>query len=261
MIIRSPAVAGTLYEADTQRLLAQVESWLEDGIGKDIPKPPKALIVPHSSFHFSGQTAAKAYRLLEPVYDGIQRVVLLGTSHREKLNGIALPGTDVFRTPLGDVDVDTHAIKQLLDLPSVTELPEAHRLEHSIEVQLPFLQTALENFKLIPMIVGDCDAETIANVLESMWGGDETLIVISTGLSRKLPYQTSVEQDQKSSELIQSFHTGFTYQEACGFSALNGFLNIAKKKCLDSKQLSLTNSAEVNGQHENVRGFGSFAFY
>jgi len=261
MIIRPPAVAGTLYDADTQRLLAQIESWLEAGIGSVIPKPPKALIVPHSGYHYSGETASKAYRLLEPVYDCINRVVLLGTSHHNDLKGLALPGTDVFRTPLGDVKIDSHAVQQLLKNPNISELPEAHRIEHSIEVQLPFLQTALENFQLIPLIVGECEAQIITEVLESLWGSDETLIVISTGLSRKLPYDEAVIQDQRTSERIRFFDDSFTYQEACGYAALNGFLQTAKHKELDSKRLALTTSADMNGKKDKVRGFGAFAFY
>ncbi len=261
MIIRPPAVAGTLYEADTQRLLAQVESWLAKGAAKQTPKPPKALIVPHSGYHYSGETAAKAFRLLEPVYDTIQRVVLLGTPHRDEFSGIALPGTDVFRTPLGDVPVDQNSIKSLLTIDNVFELPETHRQEHSIEVQLPFLQTALEHFELVPLVVGTCKVDTLAKVLNLLWGGPETLIVISTGLSRKLPYEIAVAQDEKSAESIRTYDANFKYEQACGFNSLNGFLSVAKEKALDSKCLALTTSADRNGQKENVRGFGSFVFY
>ncbi len=261
MIIRPPAVAGTLYDADTQRLLAQVESWLENPAGKIIPKPPKALIVPHSGYHYSGETAASAFRLLEPVYDTIHRVVLLGTSHRDSFEGIALPGTDVFRTPLGDVKVDAHSVQILLKNQLVHELPETHRLEHSIEVQLPFLQTVLENFTLVPLIVGNCDPKALADVLNALWGSDETLIVVSTGLSRKLPYDQAVAQDATSAEQIRKCVPEFKYDQACGYSALNGFLTLAKAKQLDSKCLSLTTSADKNGKKDNVRGFGAFAFY
>lgn len=261
MIVRPPAVAGTLYEADTQRLLAQVESWLDNGIGKNIPKPPKALIVPHSGYHYSGQTAAKAYRLLEPAYDAIRRVVLLGTSHHENFSGVALPGTDVFRTPLGDVKIDTQAVSTLLESDLVNELPEHHKLEHSIEVQLPFLQTALENFQLVPLVVGQCEEQELAQLLESLWGGSETLFVVSTGLSRNLPFAESMAQDEKSAQRIKNCDARFTYEQACGYSALNGFLKLVQRKGLDATQVAMTNSAVINGKKDKVRGFGSFAFY
>lgn len=261
MIVRPPAAAGTLYEADTQRLLAQVESWLDNGLGKEIPKPPKALIVPHSGYHYSGETAAKAYRLLEPVYDSIQRVVLLGTSHHANFKGVALPGTDAFRTPLGDVKIDAQAVKQLLASDMVQEIPDHHQLEHSIEVQLPFLQTALENFQLVPLVIGDCEQTELAALLEDLWGGSETLFVVSTGFSRNLPFAQAMAQDEKSAHRIRSLDARFTYEQACGFSALNGFLDLIKDKKLDSKQVAMTNSAVINGKKDKVRGFAAFAFY
>lgn len=261
MIIRPPAVAGTLYDADTQRLLAQVESWLNEGVAKTTPKTPKALVVPHSGYHYSGKTAAAAYRLLEPVYDSIRRVVILGNSHRDTINGFALPGVDVFKTPLGDVKVDPHAVQHLLNEPDVQELPEAHRLEHSIEVQLPFLQTVLEDFVIVPLIVGNNDPKRVAELLKPLWGAEETLIVISTGLSRKRPQSEARSQDAHSAERIRKMKIDFSYPEACGFNALNGFLYLAKEKHLDSKCLALSTSADTNGLKDRVRGFGSFAFF
>lgn len=261
MIVRPPAAAGTLYEADTQRLLAQVESWLENGLAKQIPKPPKALIVPHSGYHYSGQTAAQAYRLLEPVYDSIQRVVLLGTSHHADFQGVALPGTDAFRTPLGDVRIDAVAITQLIASPLAQEIPDHHQLEHSIEVQLPFLQTALENFQLVPLVIGQCEPEALAELLQPLWGGPETLFVVSTGFSRNLPFAEAMAQDEKSAQRINQLDARFSYQEACGYSALNGFLTLLQNKDLDSTQVAWTNSAVVNGKRDKVRGFGAFAFY
>ena len=261
MNIRPPAVAGTLYEADTQRLLAQVEAWLAKGTAKQTPNPPKALVVPHSGYHYSGETAATAFRLLEPVYDTIQRVVLLGAPHRDAFSGIALPGTDIFRTPLGDVVVDKEAVDKIAQMEGVIELPEAHRQEHSIEVQLPFLQTVLENFQLVPLIVGSCKPDLLTSLLDTLWGEQETLIVISTGLSRKLPYALAVAQDEKSAQNICHQEADFKYEQACGFNALNGFLTVAKQRNLAAKCLALTTSTDKNGQKENVRGFGSFVFY
>ncbi len=261
MTIRKPAVAGTLYESDTQRLLAKVEAWLDDKLVTQLPKPAKALIVPHSSYLYSGNIAAKAFQLLAPVYGTIKRVIIIGTAHRDKPAGIALPEADIFRTPLGDIEVDTDVMNDLLSLPDVYQLEETHRTEHSIEVELPFLQTALDDFKIVPIVVGDCPSNLVVEVLEKLWGGPETLIVISTGLSRKLPFELAKERDQRTSERIRFFDQSLTYEDACGYTALNGFLNIAQQKRMDSKRLAISTSADVAGKKESVRGFASFAFY
>ena len=261
MLIRSPAVAGTLYDADSQRLLAQIESWLADAGSQPLPRPAKALIVPHSGYPFSGATAAGAYRLLEPIYDTIKRVVILGTCHRDPTQGLWTPRCAAFRTPLGDVAVDQPACRALLEHPEVNELAVQQDMEHSIEVQLPFLQTVLEDFSLIPLLVGDCSTPVLAEILSSLWDGPETLLVISTGLSRNRPYREVIAQDQHSARRIRAFDSGFVSQEACGFNALNGFLQVAKAQGLASRQVALTTSADLNGQKEQVRGFGAFVFY
>ncbi|WP_320821824.1 AmmeMemoRadiSam system protein B [Reinekea sp.] len=261
MIIRSPAVAGTLYNGDTQRLLAQIESWIADGDRRALPRPPKALIAPHSSYAFSGTTAAAAYRLLEPVYDSIRRVVILGTNHEAPSRGLWAPRCDTFRTPLGDVPVDRSSCQALLDRAEVNELDLQHDREHSIEMQLPFLQTALDSFILIPLLVGACSATLLAEILTPLWGGPETLFVISTGLSRNQSYAAAIAQDEHTAQRILSFDNRLGYPEACGFNALNGFLQLAKINQLDAKQLALTTSAEISGQKHQVRGFGAFVFY
>jgi len=261
MIIRPPAVAGTLYDADTQRLLAQIESWLVDGDSRALPRPPKALIAPHSGYPFSGTTAAAAYRLLEPIYDSIRRVVILGTRHGVRTKGLWMPRCDIFRTPVGDVPVDQGACRALLEQPEVNELDLQQDQEHSIEVQLPFLQIALEDFTLIPLLVGDCSASVLADILTPLWGGPETLFVISTGLSRNQSHSAAIAQDEHTAQRICSFDSHLGYQEACGFNALNGFLQVAKINGLAAKQLALTTTAEMTGQKQQVRGFGAFVFY
>lgn len=261
MLIRSPAVAGTLYDADSQRLLAQIESWLADAGSQPLPRPAKALIVPHSGYPFSGATAAGAYRLLEPIYDTIRRVVILGTCHRDPTQGLWTPRCAAFRTPLGDVAVDQRACRALLERPEVNALAVQQDLEHSIEVQLPFLQTVLEDFSLVPLLVGDCSVPVLTAILSSLWGEPDTLLVISTGLSRNRPYPEVIAQDQRSAQRIRAFDTGFVGQEACGFNALNGFLPLAKAHGLTARQVALTTSADLNGQKDQVRGFGAFVFY
>jgi AmmeMemoRadiSam system protein B len=159
------------------------------------------------------------------------------------------------------VAVDQPACRALLEHPEVNELAIQQDLEHSIEVQLPFLQTVLEDFSLIPLLVGDCRGPVLTEILSSLWGGPETLLVISTGLSRNRSYREVIAQDQHSAERIRAFDTGFVGQEACGFNALNGFLPLAQAQGLASRQVALTTSADLNGQKEQVRGFGAFVFY
>ncbi|MEJ2042321.1 MAG: AmmeMemoRadiSam system protein B [Reinekea sp.] len=260
MNIRLPAFAGTLYEADTQRLLAQVEAWLEHK-GRLIPRPPKALVVPHSSYQYSAQTAALAYQQLDTVYDTIRRVVLLGPSHKTPLDTLALPIEDAFQTPLGTVNVDKTAIKQFCEHPMFEKNAEAHRKEHSLEVQLPFLQVALDDFQIVPIVVGNQDSPKIKETLLELWGDNETLFIISTGLSRHKPYEKVVEENQRSSERVRLYDSTFQYEQACGYNVLNAFLLLAKEKQLDSKCLGMSTSADTTGKKDRVRGFGAFAFY
>ncbi len=261
MTIRPPAFAGTLYEADTQRLLVQVETLLDQKTRYPLPKPPKALIVPHSAYPYSAKNAAPAYRLLESVYDTIRRVVILGPSHRVPLDGIAIPEADIFQTPLGRVNVDQKTVSILKDIPVIEQNIAAHQSEHSLEVQLPLLQIALDDFLLVPLIVGNCDVNAAKEVIENIWGDDETLIIISTGLSRDKPYEEVLDQDRRSAERIRLCDSSFRYDQACGYNALNAFLKVASHKKLDSKCLGLTTSADQYGNKERVRGFGSFVFW
>ena len=261
MTIRPPAFAGTLYEADTQRLLVQVENWLDQKTRYPLPKPPKALIVPHSAYPYSAKNAALAYRLLESVYDTIRRVVIMGPSHRIPLDSIAIPEAEIFQTPLGQVNVDQEMLSLLKDIPIVEQNCAAHKDEHSLEVQLPFLQVALDDFLLVPLVIGNCNVTAVKEVIEQVWGDDDTLVIVSTGLSRNQTYEEVLDQDRRSAERIRLCDSSFRYEEACGYSALNAFLKVAHGKNLDSRCLGLTTSADQYGNKERVRGFGSFVFY
>ncbi len=182
MKIRAAAVAGTFYEADQDRLRRHLASMLAvaRGYGKI---RPKVLIVPHAGYIYSGAVAAQAYATLAPIAADITRVVLFGPAHRVPLEGMAVPDVDAFATPLGTVPLDRELIQAACALPGVCISNEAHRLEHSLEVQLPFLQTVLGEFTLVPVVVGHCDAPTVAAVMDALWGGPETLLVVSTDLS------------------------------------------------------------------------------
>lgn len=261
MTIRPSAVAGTLYEADTQRLLVQVENWLESAPAphlKTAQHSPKVLIAPHSGFHYSGETAAMTYQALNNVYDRIRRVILLGPSHRDVLDELVMPSVDSFETPLGKVPLDKTAVDWLRRQPGVITDDQIHQSEHSLEMQLPFLQTALEDFYLVPIIVGQCRPEQIASVLDALWLENETLIVVSTGLSRKLPDSEARAQDQITAESILNLTPTLTYRQACGYSALNGALKWAGQHQLSGQTLALTTSADKGGSQDSVRGFGSF---
>lgn len=258
MTIRTPAVAGTLYEADTQRLLVQMENWLESAPVNLTQKSPKVLIAPHSGFHYSGESAARAYQTLNGVYDRIRRVILLGPAHRTPIDQLVLPEDDVFATPLGQVSLDTTALNWLRRQPGVITDNRLHTPEHSLEMQLPFLQTALEDFYLVPIIVGQCNPGFVADILDSLWLGEESLIVVSTGLSRKLTQADARVQDRRTADYITHLEPTLTYAEACGYSALNGTLTWAQRQGLSGRELALTTSADQGGNQDSVRGFGSF---
>ena len=261
MTTRQAYAAGTLYENDTQRLLAQVESWLEASPFKPKETPVKAIIAPHSCFFASGQTAAAAYRQLEPQYDQIKRVVIVGTAHNEKTDQIMLPEVTHFSSPHGKIAVDQAQISQLLNFDQIVINDDWHTTEHSIEMQLPFLQTLLEDFTLVPLVTNQCNYQYLAEALSSVWGGPETLIVISSGLSRHLPLKQAIVQDTRTAEKILARDNSIEEPYACAFSAINALLSCAKKYQLLPDQVALTTSAKATGNTDKVRGFGAFAFY
>lgn len=201
---RPAAVAGTFYPAQAAVLAREVERMLRDAGEPMPPLPscPKVLIAPHAGYVYSGQMAAKAYATLAPWRDVIKRVVLLGPVHRVPVRGLALPGVQIFRTPLGDVPVAPSAVASLASLPQVVVSPAAHAQEHSLEVQLPFLQKVLGAFELVPLAVGDATPDEVAQVLEQLWGGPETLIVISSDLSHFLSYGAAQARDQDTVQRI-----------------------------------------------------------
>lgn len=262
MTTREAYAAGTLYENDTHRLLAQVESWLEHSASqKPYADQIKAVIAPHSGFFASGKTAAAAYRQLTPQYDQIKRVVIVGTAHKDKTEKIAVPSVCNFKTPLGTVPVDRKTIEQLLAFDQVIESDRHHATEHSIELQLPFLQTLLEDFSIVPLVTSQCDFQYLAEVLGSVWGGQETLIVVSSGLSRHLPLNEATNHDSATAKKILSLESSIEEPYACSFTAINALLSCAEKQHLRAEQVALTTSADTVGKTERVRGFGAFVFY
>lgn len=261
-MLRRPAVAGSFYPAQVDVLSVGVTAMLEAAqatfdCAVDVPK---ALIAPHAGYIYSGSTAALAYAQLAPARATIRRVVLLGPVHRVAVRGLALSGADRFSTPLGEIAIDQDAIALLTGLRQVVVSPQAHALEHSLEVHLPFLQTALDDFKLVPLAVGDATAEEVAQVLEVLWGGPETLIVISSDLSHFLPYATAQALDQATVGAILRLKPTITHEQACGATPINGLLLAANHHHLQPHLLGLCNSGDTAGDKARVVGYVAVAF-
>jgi AmmeMemoRadiSam system protein B len=260
MNIRQPAVAGTFYEAGADRLRQHVTALLADAPCKSLPIP-QALIVPHAGYIYSGATAAEAYRLLQPLAGKINRVLLFGPAHRVALQGVALPSVDAFATPLGDIPLDKDSIERACALPGVCLSDEAHREEHSLEVQLPFLQCVLEDFSLVPVVVGHCPAATVAAVMDALWGGPETLRVVSTDLSHFHAYEDAQERDALTCARLLAKEHSLSGQDACGAYALNGLMSSEHGQSLDIDLINSCNSGDTAGTKQRVVGYGAFALH
>lgn len=259
--VRSPAVAGAFYPADAVSLSSQIRAFLAEA-GEDVRSAPKALIAPHAGYIYSGPVAAHAYAHLQPLHDVIKRVVLLGPCHRVATLGLALSSAETFLTPLGPVPIDHSFDETLLSLPQVHIYDATHTAEHSLEVHIPFLQTVLDDFKLLPMVVGQASPEDVADVLEQVWGGPETLIVISSDLSHYLDYDAAVAIDRKTCDAIEHLDAGaIGDNQACGRMPVKGLLHLAKRKGLSVRTLDLRNSGDTAGPRNQVVGYGSWGFW
>lgn len=258
MSIRPPAVAGLFYSAEAESLRQTVAQLLQ---AVEAPEETvKALIVPHAGYIYSGQTAAYAYQRLQQQSQPAQRIVLLGPTHRVAVNGIALPSQQAFATPLGDIPLDSSALQQLTELPFCEINDAAHAQEHSLEVQLPFLQTCLESFQLIPLLVGQASCEQIKQVLTHLQDA-HTLIIISTDLSHFHPYQQAKEIDQHTIERVLQYDHTLMGQQACGCKPLNGFLSYAQQQQWQCQLLDYRNSGDTAGDKNRVVGYASFAVH
>jgi len=256
--IRPPAVAGLFYPADPRQLAHDVQTLLAAAQPHGLL--PKALIVPHAGYIYSGPVAATAYATLRPIADRIRRVVLLGPTHRVAVRGLALPGAEAFDTPLGRVRLDMAAARDIAPLPQVTVSAEAHALEHSLEVQLPFLQSVLADFTLLPLAVGMATPREVAEVLEALWGGDETLIVISSDLSHYLPYAVAQRMDRSTMQDILGLRDPIETDHACGGIPIGGLIVAARRHHLAPHLLDLRNSGDTAGSRDQVVGYAALAF-
>jgi MEMO1 family protein len=258
---RAPAVAGLFYPQGREALERELARLLDEAESGRSMRAPKALIAPHAGYVYSGPVAASAYALLKPVRSSIARVVLLGPTHRVALRGLALPDASSFATPLGSVALDSEAISRVRDMPQVVVSDAAHLLEHSLEVHLPFLQTALEAFRLVPFAVGDAEPAEVAEVLERLWGGPETLIVVSSDLSHYLAYQEARALDRETAAAIVALRSDIDHEQACGATPVCGLTLVARKRRLSPKLVDLRNSGDTSGERSRVVGYGAFAFY
>lgn len=258
--IREPAVAGLFYPAQPEQLGNDVRALLQAAEPTPVTPPLKALIVPHAGYPFSGAMAAVAYAHLRTQAARITRVVLLGPAHRVPVRGLALPGVDGFATPLGTVTLDREAIQTALSLKQIGISAAAHAAEHSLEVQLPFLQSVLGPFQLVPLLVGDASAEAVAEVLERLWGGPETLILISSDLSHFLRYEDANAIDRDTVDSIMALQPLHSHHQACGATPINALLLAARRHHLQPRLLGLCNSGDTAGDKNRVVGYASLAF-
>lgn len=259
--VRKPAVAGQFYPGDAAELSAAVTGYLSEAAKRMAADEttPKALIVPHAGYVYSGAVAASAYARIAGLAGRITRVVLLGPAHRLPFEGLALPRVDGFETPLGVVPVDADAVERIGHLPQVRSLPSAHDGEHSLEVHLPFLQTLLGDFSLVPFVVGAATSGQVSEVLEALWGGDETLIVISTDLSHYYDYDTARVMDGATSEAIEALdERRIGLEDACGQVPVAGLLVAARAHGLGVRTVDLRNSGDTAGPRNQVVGYGAY---
>lgn len=260
--IRPAAVAGSFYPADPATLKHDIRRCLAGHVPKLTEHETlKALIVPHAGYVYSGNVAGAAYAQLVALAGQIRRVVLLGPCHRVALHGIAVPSSANFATPLGIVPLDRAGIDTLADLPYVVVSDAAHAQEHSLEVQLPFLQSVLGEFSLLPLAVGQASTSELATVIERLWDGGETLILVSSDLSHFHSYAEARQIDDASVAQILALSALANHGQACGATPINGLLAVARQRGLRIVKLAQCNSGDTAGDRHRVVGYASFALF
>jgi AmmeMemoRadiSam system protein B len=257
--VRPAAVSGLFYPDDPRELDDCVRGLLQGELPQQAR--PKALIAPHAGYVYSGPTAATAFRLLQGAAGQIERVVLIGPSHRVPFRGLALPTVDAFATPLGRIRIDTQGRKELLDLPQVRLADAPHAPEHSLEVELPFLQVLLGDFALLPIAAGDATAAEVAQALERAWGDARTLLVVSTDLSHYHSYDAARQLDAATSDAVMKLASDFDGEQACGCIGLNGMLAAARGRHMRIRLEDLRNSGDTAGDRQRVVGYGAWSLY
>ncbi len=260
MSTRAAAVAGYFYDADPRRLKNDLVHLL-DAQEVDFKALPEALIVPHAGYIYSGSTAACAYKCLLHDPDQVTRVLLIGPAHRVYVEGMAIPAVDYFATPLGDIPLDRGALEEISSLAAVSVLDEAHREEHSLEVQLPFLQTVLNDFTLIPVVVGGAAPAAVAAVIDALAGSEQLLVVISSDLSHHHPYTEAQRIETRTNGYILDRTSALSGEEACGAHAINGLMRARNIRDLNIQTIDLRNSGDTAGDKTRVVGYGTFILH
>jgi len=254
--VRPPAAAGLFYASDPDRLRASVAE-LIGAVEASASVAPKALIAPHAGYVYSGSVAAEAFARLRADTGAIKRVVLIGPAHFVPVRGIAAPTVDAFATPLGRIPVDRQALTAIADLVVKADAP--HAPEHSLEVELPFLQALLPSFALVPLVIGDASTQEVAEVLRRLWGGPETAIVVSSDLSHYHDYDTARQLDAATAAAIERGEwQSLGPREACGFLAVAGLIMETNRRGLAPRRLALRNSGDTAGGRERVVGYGAW---
>lgn len=261
MSTRRPAVAGTFYPGSESSIHEMLDEYLDEARERSTADVrPKALIVPHAGWIYSGPVAASAYVLLEPLRGTIERIVLLGPSHFIPFEGLALTKNDEFATPLGEIPIDIGATSTLGDLDFVQAWDRPHSREHSLEVQLPFVQKILGEFELVPIAVGEASAAQVGEAIERLWGDEGTLILISSDLSHYEEYDRARQIDEQTAGAIDSLsRTDIGPYEACGCRPINGMIHAARAREMTCKRLDLRNSGDTAGPKDRVVGYGAWA--
>ncbi|MEN8174618.1 MAG: AmmeMemoRadiSam system protein B [Pseudomonadota bacterium] len=261
MDIRYPSVAGLFYPGDAAKLRHDIKDFM-DAAGALAGNPPKAIVAPHAGYIYSGQVAGYSYAAIHELSRRVTRVLVFAPAHRYPFRGMAVPSQDAFSTPLGEIPLDDPGIETALTHPQVSRLDRAFDGEHAIEVQLPFLQQSLEEFSLVPILVGATSEDAVAEVMNLLWGGGETLIVISSDLSHYLSYEQAKSQDGVTRQHIEHLHSeSLTGNHACGYLPLRGLLRVARERELEVRTLDMRNSGDTAGPRNQVVGYGAYAFY
>ncbi len=257
--IRQPAVAGMFYPADPSRLRNMVQEFLDTAVLPPTPLHPKAIIAPHAGYVYSGPIAGSAFKPWVGQLADVSRMILIGPAHTMAVSGLAGASVDAFRTPLGDVLVDRVAMEHIRPLPQVQIHDGAHSREHCLEVMLPFLQMVAPQVKIVPLVAGQCDGRDVAALLQVLWGGPETRIIISSDLSHYYDYQTAKKLDAATAQAIEELTPDQLGSEsACGRIPIQGLLHQAKAHHLTAHTVDLRNSGDTAGSHDRVVGYGAF---
>lgn len=258
MRTRAPAVAGMFYSDKPQELAANVRSFV--AAASSTSKAPKAIVAPHAGYIYSGPVAGSAYAALALRGEEVERVILIGPSHRVAFSGLATSGAAVFETPLGPMHVDRDAVAALTSKHLAREFDNPHQNEHSLEVQLPFLKQACPGARIVPILSGDDDWQAMAQAIDLLWGGQETALVVSSDLSHYHDYATAKSIDAATAGALEKLAAGrVDFEQACGATAVNALLSVAASKDMACTTLDLRNSGDTAGPRDRVVGYGAFA--